>query len=849
MSQRFYTHFELDFDYLLLSYYEDGKKKHKRIKLKPYLFVPSALEKSEYITFDEKKVMRVDFDSVKEAREFVRSYEGTANFKIYGSPLFHYVFIYENFKEQKVDRNLIKVLNYDIEVDTTEGYPTHNMCDREVNAITMKIFGSKDVYVLGLWDYDAYNLKKEEPEMQKLIDQGYKINYKKCKNEEEILQCFFRLWEILQPDVVTGWNIRFFDIPYIIKRAQMLFGSDYVKKLSPFGKIKADTVTLFNKENDVFEIIGIPVLDYMDIYKKFSMGVEESYSLNYLSNKLLEASKLDYSEYGSLARLQEGNPEKYVSYNIIDVIRVEQIDEKVKYMDIAFEIAYETLTNYTDSMTTIRVWDTMIHNYLMDRNMVVPHSSENRKDRTIAGGHVKDPHIGKHKWVMSFDFKSLYPHLCMTFNISPDTYLGTLKDIVGVTSVEKILDGELDKHLDIIVKQNVTVTGAGTVFSRKKQGFIPAIMEHLFNLRSIYSAKEDEYTKVAAANKEDVEAEIQAGIFANKSYAIKILLNSGYGALSNEWYRFFHNLIAESFTLSGQLAIRTVAEFVNKKVNDLLGTTDIDYIIAIDTDSFYLNMEEIVNRYAGEEDTVDFLERYSDTVQEWIKEGLAGLYKRTNAFQEKLFMSLEAIGPAIWIAKKRYVMALPSFKKVRFNPPKIKIMGIEAVRSTTPLVVRNWIKEAIPLALDGKDSTIKSYIDTKWQEFSTLPFDEIAMPKGTNDLEKYMDRNSIYGPKTPMHVRGALLFNDYVRKKGWEKEIDLIKSGDKVKSMYLKLPNPLMENAISIPETLPGSMKEFYDYIDHEKQFDKTFLDALRRITNAAGISLNSNISMEGFYG
>lgn len=840
----FYTHFELDWDHLLLSYYEDGKKKHRKVKLKPYLFIPSALEDAGYKTIDEKSVMRVDFDSVKEARNFVKSYEDVANFKVYGSPLYHYVYIYENFKQQKVDRSLLKVLNYDIEVDTTEGYPTHNMADREINAITMKIFGSKDVYVLGMWDYNPDN---PEPEMQKLIKAGFKFRYKKCKNEEELIRMFFNIWEKLNPDVVTGWNIKFFDIPYIIKRAVYLFGDDFAKKLSPFGKIKFDTVTLFNKENDVFDIVGVPTLDYMDIYKKFSMGVEESYSLNYLSTKLLDASKLDYSEWGSLAKLQAGDPVKYMNYNVIDVIRVEQIDDKVKYMDIAFEIAYETLTNYGDSMTTIRVWDAMIHNYLMDRNIVVPNSSENRKDRTIAGGHVKDPQVGKHKWVMSFDFKSLYPHLCMTFNISPDTYLGTLKDIVGVTSVEKIMNGELDKHNDIIVRQNVTVTGAGTVFSRKKQGFIPAIMEHLFNLRSVYSAKEDEYTKLYAGG--DKAAELQAGIFANKSYAVKILLNSGYGALSNEFYRFFHNLIAESFTLSGQLAIRTVADYVNKKVNELLGTTDVDYIIAIDTDSFYLNMEEIVNRYCGDQDPVDFLEKYSDIVQEWIKEGLTGLYNRTNAFEKKLFMSLEAIGPAIWIAKKRYVMSLPSFKKVRFNPPKIKIMGIEAVRSTTPLVARKWITEAIPLALEGQDNTIKEYIDKKWEEFCSLPFDDIAMPKGTNDLEKYMDRTSIYAKATPFHVRGALLFNDYVRKNGWERDIDLIKSGDKVKSMYLKVPNPLMENAISTPESLPGIMKEFSEYIDLEKQFDKTFLDALRRITNAAGINLNSNIGMDDFYG
>lgn len=327
------------------------------------------------------------------------------------------------------------------------------------------------------------------------------------------------------------------------------------------------------------------------------------------------------------------------------------------------------------------------------------------------------------------------------------------------------------------------------------------------------------------------------------------MLNGGYGAFTNEWYRFFHNNIAESFTLGGQLSIKTVAEFTNKRMNEYLGTSDVDYIVAIDTDSQYISCDHLVEKFAGDKDPVDFLEDFSDTIQEWIKEGLDHLYKKTNAFQEKLFMSLESIGPAIWVAKKRYVMSLPSFKKIRYNPPKIKMMGIEAVRSTTPQIVRKWIEDALPLAIGEEEKVLKEYIDNRWEEFINLQFEDIAMPKGTNDLEKYMDKNTIYGPRTPIHVRGALLFNHLIKDRNLSDDIDLIKSGDKVKTMYLKLPNPLMENVISIPESLPRELKEFVDYTDYQKQFDKVFLDALRRITDAAGINLSQNIKMDSFYG
>lgn len=841
---RFYTNFEIDWDHILLSYYEDGKKKVERIKIKPRLFVPSGLDRADYTTFDGKPVMRVDFDSVREARNFIKSYEGSGNVKIYGSPLFQYVYIYDNFKDQQVDTRLIRILNYDIETDTEDGYPDAQLANREINAVSMKLFGSKDIYVLGLKDYET-----KEPELLDLIAKGYKIHYRKCSDERELLEAFFFIWKKLDPDVVTGWNISKFDNPYLIKRARYLFSDEFVNSLSPFKKISNGTMTWFNKEIDTVDIVGVKTLDYMEIYKKFSQGVEESYSLNYLSTKILDKQKLDYSDYGNLARLYRENHNKYIDYNIIDIIRVEEIDEAVNYMDIAFEIAYETLTNFNDSLTTIRVWDVMIHNYLMDQNKVVPHfSGDQRKERSIAGGHVKIPHVGKHNWVMSFDFKSLYPHLCMSFNISPDTYLGTFKPVYGEVSVQKIMENQLDAYRDKILSQDVTVTGCGTVFTRKKQGFIPALMERLFAMRAEHQKQEDIYEKKFAASKDPEDGQL-FNIFANKSYAIKILLNSGYGAISNEWFRFFNDNIAESFTLSGQLAIKTVEVFVNDALNKYMGTTDVDYICAIDTDSIYINLSSLVDKECADKDPVDFLEEFSSTIQGWIQEGLEHLYTNTNVFKKKLFMSLEAIGPAIWIAKKRYVMSLPSYKKIRFDPPKIKIMGIEAVRSTTPQIVRKWITDAIPMALEGDSTKIKKYIDDKWNEFIELPFDATAMPKGTNDLEKYMDKRMVYGPRTPLHVRGALLFNHYVIKNNWQKEVDVIKSGDKVKTMYLKLPNPLMENVISVPEEIPAQLKDFEEYIDHQKQFDKTFLDAFTRITSAANINLSSNVSMDNFYG
>lgn len=326
------------------------------------------------------------------------------------------------------------------------------------------------------------------------------------------------------------------------------------------------------------------------------------------------------------------------------------------------------------------------------------------------------------------------------------------------------------------------------------------------------------------------------------------MLNGGYGALSNEFYRFFHNDIAESFTLSGQLSIKTVTNYVNNKLNELLNTKDVDYVVAIDTDSGYFKLDDVVEKLCNK-DPVDFLEEFSDTMQGWIKESLEMLYAETNAFQKKLFMSLESIGPAIWVAKKRYVMSLPSYKKIRYNPPKIKIMGIEAVRSSTPQIARKWITEAIPHALADDEAYLKNFIDAKWNDFTQAGMSTVAMPRGVNDLEKYMDRDQIYVKGTPLHVRGSLLYNDWIKKNNLENDLQLIVSGSKVKIMYLKMPNPLMENVICIPEELPKEFEFLIPYMDLDKQFDKVFLDPLKRITNAAQIKLGTNIGIDDFYG
>lgn len=354
------------------------------------------------------------------------------------------------------------------------------------------------------------------------------------------------------------------------------------------------------------------------------------------------------------------------------------------------------------------------------------------------------------------------------------------------------------------------------------------------------------------------EKELENAItnYAGKSMAFKILINSLYGALSNEFMRWYSDDVAESITLSGQMAVKWVEKYVNVWMNKILGTTDVDYIIAIDTDSCYINMVDIVRKVFGddykdveEDKIITMLEKFAVKVQETIASALEELYRQTNSYDKKLFMNLEAIGSAIWIAKKRYVMSVPSFKMVRFDPPKLKIQGIEAVRSSTPLVCRNILKKAIPIILKGNMAEIKEYVEGFREKFYTLPFSQVSFPRGVNDIEKFMGSgDQLYISGTPIHNKASIIYNNQIKKRGLQNSLPLIQSGGKLRFVYLKKPNPLMEDVFGVPDELPEEFKDIEEFIDYDTQFEKTFYVPINRILKAAKLKISYDIDMEQFF-
>jgi DNA polymerase elongation subunit (family B) len=582
--------------------------------------------------------------------------------------------------------------------------------------------------------------------------------------------------------------------------------------------------------------------------------MQESYRLDHICNVELGERKMDYSEYDSLFDLYKKDYQKFIEYNIRDVDLVDRLEDKLKFIEQVLAIAYDGKVNYQDTFTSVKMWDVIIHNYLLSQRIVVPQNKRTSKDRQIIGAHVKDPQVGMHKWVVSFDLNSLYPHLIMQYNISPETYAGHMEGLGGDDGVDRMLDNYLNDFnvKNHITSNNLTCTGSGSLFSKNEMGFLPRLMQKMYDDRVVYKKRMIEAKQKHELNP-SYETEKAIAQNHNMQLAKKIQLNSAYGALSNEFFRWFDDKLAESITLSGKLSIKWIERDVNKYLNKLFKTEDMDYVLACDTDSIYITLERLVSQCGLEgkttEEIVKFIDRVcEDRLEPFIERCYEQLGEYVNAYSQKMKMKREAIADkAIWTAKKRYIMNVYNNEGVQYAEPYLKITGIEAVRSSTPQACRKNIKKAINLIMTKDENTVIEFIQSFKKEFMTLPFEDVAFPRGCKGISEYSDSKTIYKKATPIQVRGALLYNNLLKQKKLDSRFQLVQESDKIKFCYLKMPNPLRENVISCPGNLPRQLG-LDQYIDYDMQYDKAFVEPLRTILDAIGWKVEKQSSLDSFW-
>ncbi len=821
-------------DHFLVRGYENGRHFATREKFYPTLFVPSNKE-TKYKTLEGDYVESIDPGTVRDCREFIKKYDGVQNFKVYGNDRYIYQYISEMYPEEEVkfDTTKIKISTIDIEVKTENGFPDVESASEEVLLITVQDYTTKQIRT---WGQGPFNNNQEN------------IIYKSFRTEYELLNDFINWWmiETNTPEVVTGWNSELYDMPYLVRRIDRILGEKLMKRLSPWGLVTERETIVMGRKQISYDVGGITQLDYLNLYKKFTYKAQESYRLDYIASVELGQKKLDHSEFDTFKDFYTKGWQKFVEYNIIDVELVDRMEDKMKLIELAITMAYDAKVNYNDVFYQVRMWDAIIYNYLKKRNIVIPPKERSDKDAKYAGAYVKEPIPGKYDWVVSFDLNSLYPHLIMQYNISPETLRETRHPSV---TVDKILNEELTFEL----YKDSAVCANGAMYRKDVRGFLPELMEKIYKDRTIYKkkmliAKQDyEKTPTKALEKEIARCN-------NIQMARKIQLNSAYGAIGNQYFRYYKLVNAEAITLSGQVSIRWIENKMNGFLNKILQTEKVDYVIASDTDSIYLNMGPLVDKFLSRKSddktkVVQLLDKIcEDKLEPFIEQSYTELADYVSAYEQKMIMKRENISErGIWTAKKRYILNVWNSEGVQYSEPKLKMMGIEAVKSSTPAPCRQMIKDGLKLMMSGTEEEVIDFIDNCRKEFKALPPEQIAFPRSVSDVVKYRSYSDIYSKGTPIHCRGALLFNHYIKEKKLDNKYSLINNGEKIKFIYLKKPNIIQENVISFIQDFPHELG-LDKYIDYELQFEKSFLDPLKSILDAIGWNVEKTVNLDLFF-
>jgi len=824
---KFYTNILQWGNSLLLREVVNGERVCRKVRYSPTLYAP-VNSPTEWKTLKGQYVAPIQHNTIKEAKEWVENYKNQPEL-VHGSTMYSYNYIADEYPNRiNYDVDQILIVTIDIEVECENGFPSPEAAAEPLLSITVKNHQSKKFVV---WGVGKFQNDRDD------------VTYVECSDELHLIKEFLSFWESHQPDIITGWNTEFFDIPYLCNRIEKLCGEDEVKRLSPWRSVFSREVFKMGRKHQVFDIQGVSHLDYFDLYRKFTYTAQESYRLDHIAFVELGDRK-DGNPYETFSEWYQKDFQSFIEYNIMDVEIVDRLEDKMKLIELCLTMAYDAKVNYMDVLGSTKYWDILIYNYLREKNIVISQKKHNSKAEKFEGAYVKDPQVGMHKWVMSFDLNSLYPHLIMQYNISTETLVAQEK--VPNMSVDKLLN----KEVDTSILKGVTLTPNGALFKTNKQGFLPELMQSMYNDRSKFKklmleAQQD------YENTKDPKLLKDISKYNNIQMAKKISLNSVYGAIGNAYFRYYDLLVAEAITTSGQLAIRWIERAVNQYLNKLLKTDNKDYVIASDTDSVYVVFDELVNKvYPDGEKTekiVSFLDSVArDKIEPFMDKCYTDLHQYVNSYEQKMQMAREVIADkGIWTAKKRYVLNVHNSEGVQYKQAKLKVMGLEVVKSSTPAPVRAKLREALSIIMNGNEKELNTFIQTFREDFMNLSPEEIAYPRSVNGLDKFGDANQMFAKGAPIHCKGAILYNHLIRKNKLGRKYPYIQEGDKIKFINLKQPNLYQCSAFSFITKLPKEL-DLHKMVDYDTQFEKSFIDPLNVIVSTIGWLVDKSYGTQG---
>lgn len=810
---------------------ENGQRFSRKIDFRPTIWTEARVKDAtdKWKTLDGRTVFAIQPGSIYDVKEYLETYSDVHGMSLYESPGHAYQWIADNHPGEIVwYPQDVQVFTIDIETQTENGFPDPKTAGEQIILITVKDTRHEKLITWGTGPYA--NSRKD-------------VEYRQFSTEQALLKDFIVWWQQNYPDAVTGWNSSLFDLTYLYNRMRRVLADTLANKLSPHGQVSQRDVDLGGRTAVKTYLAGIASLDYLDLYKKFTYSAQESYKLDHIAFVELGERKVE-NPGTSFKDFYTNYWQTFVDYNIRDVELVDKIDAKMKLMDLALTIAYAAKVNYEDVFSPVKTWDIIIYNYLNEQKVVVPPRKGGEKSQAYEGAYVKDPLVGKHNWCVSFDLNSLYPHLIMQYNMSPETITDLKLDV----SVNRLLQKECD--LQEAYNNDYAVAANGWCFTREKKGLLPTQMQLYYDKRVIYK-KDMLKAKQEYENTKDPKWKMEISRLNNLQMAMKILLNSAYGACGNAYFRYFDIRIAEGITISGQLSIRWIANKLNGYFDKVVGV-ERDRVVLIDTDSVVLTLEDLINKVAATKTTdqkIKLMDRLAeDKIQPFLDKSYEELADYMNAREQKMQMKREnLVDTMISVSKKRYVMSVHNSEGVQYKEPQLKIMGLQMVKSSTPAVIRDKLKDSLHTILRGTEADVQQYVANYRREFNDLKIEEISFPRSISDVKKYQGSSAVYAKGTPIHVRGALLYNHHLKRLGLDKKYPLIQEGDKIKFTYLKTPNPFHEDCISFLDKLPPEFG-LADYVDYNTMFEKTFQDAVQNILNSLGWHSEQKATLEDWF-